>query len=69
MDFQTTNFGTTPGGEDARAPLATGYLISTTPPGNLPSEFWGHDKPQTVCNMFKVMHLTFLGQLQDGMVL
>lgn len=40
--------------EDVRAPLATGYLISTTPPGNLPTEFWGHDKPQSMCHMFKV---------------
>lgn len=53
MDFPSTSINPIPG-EDIRAPLASGYLISTIPPGNLPSEFWGHDKPQSVCHMFKV---------------
>ena len=51
--FQTTQL-VTPGTEDVRAPLAVGFLISTTPPGLLPEEFWGHDRPQTMCSMFKV---------------
>ena len=53
MDFPNANITAIPG-EDIRAPLATGYLISTVPPGHLPNEFWGHDKPQSVCHMFKV---------------
>ena len=52
--FQNTQLGVTPGTEDVRAPLAVGFLISTTPPGLLPEEFWGHDRPQTICTMFKV---------------
>ena len=54
--FQTTQL-VTPGTEDVRAPLAVGFLISTTPPGLLPEEFWGHDRPQTMCSMFKVSEL------------
>ncbi len=36
-------------------PKATGYLISTAPPGELPNEFWGHEKPQNLCSIFKVL--------------
>lgn len=43
----------TQGIEDT-SPKATGYLISTSLPGPLPDEFWGHSAPQTLCSMFKV---------------
>ena len=36
-------------------PKATGYLISTSPPGDLPNEFWGHEKPHNFCSIFKVL--------------
>lgn len=45
--------GMTQGGEDTIA-KATGYLISTAPPGQLPKEFWGHSRPHSFCTMFKV---------------
>ena len=35
-------------------PKAVGYLISTSPPGYLPEEFWGYDRSQSNCSMFKV---------------
>ena len=35
-------------------PEAVGYLISTTPPGHLPEEFWGYERQQASCSMFKV---------------
>jgi hypothetical protein len=54
MDIQTTSINPLPG-EDAKAPLASSYLISTVPSGSLPNEFWGHDKPQSVCQMFKTL--------------
>ena len=55
-DFPNTQLGMAQGMEDA-LPKATGYLISTSPPGKLPEEFWGHDKPQTSCSLFKVPYL------------
>ena len=41
------------GAEDS-IPKAVGYLISTSPPGHLPEEFWGYEKSQSSCSMFKV---------------
>jgi hypothetical protein len=39
-------------------PEAVGYLISTSPPGHLPEEFWGYERSQSSCSMFKVsLHL------------
>ena len=35
-------------------PVAVGYLISTSPPGHLPEEFWGYERSQCSCSMFKV---------------
>ena len=52
-DFPSTQLGVAQGMEDT-LPKATGYLISTSPPGQLPDEFFGHDKPQTACSLFKV---------------
>ena len=48
------NLGYSSGTEDT-SPKATGYLISTSPSGDLPLEFWGHDRPQSFCSMFKVL--------------
>ena len=45
--------GMVAGAEDT-VPKAVGYLISTSPPGYLPEEFWGYEKPQSSCSMFKV---------------
>lgn len=42
-------------GADASAPKATGYLISTSPCGGLPLEFWGYQKPYLECSLFKVL--------------
>eukprot|EP00731_Ephydatia_muelleri_P022484 Em0015g67a len=42
-------------GADASTPKATGYLISTSPCGGLPLEFWGYQKPYSDCSMFKVL--------------
>ena len=42
-------------GADAGTPKATGYLISTSPCGGLPLEFWGYQKPYSECSMFKVL--------------
>ena len=45
------------GAEDS-IPKAVGYLISTSPPGYLPEEFWGYEKSHSSCSMFKVsLHL------------
>lgn len=52
-EFRNAPLGMAQGVEET-LPKATGYLISTSPPGDLPDEFWGHDKPQTLCTMFKV---------------
>jgi hypothetical protein len=41
------------GAEDS-IPKAVGYLISTSPTGYLPEEFWGYEKSQSSCSMFKV---------------
>ena len=56
IDFsqEIQQLGLNPVSEDT-SPKATGYLISTSPPGNLPQEFWGHDRPQSFCSMFKVL--------------
>lgn len=56
MDFGEggAQLGVGQGVEDC-TPKAMGYLISTSPTGDLPEEFWGHDRPQTVCSMFKVL--------------
>lgn len=53
-ELQNSQIGFTPAVEDT-TPKATGYLISTLPPGDLPKEFWGHERPQTCCSMFKVL--------------
>ncbi len=53
-DFHSAQLGMGQGAEDS-TPKAMGYLISTSPTGELPDEFWGHDRPQTVCSMFKVL--------------
>lgn len=45
-------------GADASTPKATGYLISTSPCGGLPLEFWGYQKPYSDCSMFKVRVLS-----------
>ena len=44
-------------GADAGTPKATGYLISTSPCGGLPLEFWGYQKPYSECSMFKASAL------------
>ncbi len=56
MDFGEAgiHMGVGQGAEDC-TPKAVGYLISTSPTGELPDEFWGHGRPQTVCSMFKVL--------------
>ncbi len=53
-EIQKTQMGYTPATEDT-SPKATGYLISTSPSGDLPLEFWGHDRPQSICSMFKIL--------------
>ena len=53
-EITNSQIGMTPAVEDT-SPKATGYLISTSPPGDLPSEFWGHDRPHSYCSMFKVL--------------
>ena len=45
--------GMVAGAEDS-VPKAVGYLISTSPPGHLPEEFWGYERSQSSCSMFKV---------------
>lgn len=45
--------GVVAGAEDS-VPKAVGYLISTSPPGHLPEEFWGYERSQSSCSMFKV---------------
>ena len=40
-------------------PEAVGYLISTSPPGHLPEEFWGYERSQSSCSMFKVSPVSF----------
>ena len=55
MDFGEDFHSTLAQGMDNVTPKATGYLISTSPTGELPDGFWGHDRPQTVCSMFKVL--------------
>lgn len=54
-ELQASQLGYTPAAAEDTSPKATGYLISTSPPGDLPLEFWGHDRPQSFCSMFKVM--------------
>ena len=39
-------------------PEAVGYLISTSAPGHLPEEFWGYERSQSSCSMFKVSSLS-----------
>ena len=56
-EFHNAPLGMGQGVEDT-LPKATGYLISSSPPGDLPDEFWGHDKPQTLCSMFKVRFIS-----------
>jgi len=53
-ELSKTQMDYAPTQEDT-SPKATGYLISTAPPGDLPAEFWGHDRPQSTCSMFKVL--------------
>lgn len=53
-EIQNSQLGFSSGNEDT-SPKATGYLISTSPPGDLPLEFWGHDRPQGFCSMFKIL--------------
>lgn len=53
-ELQNSQLGFSPVTEDM-SPKATGYLISTSPSGDLPLEFWGHDRPQSFCSMFKVL--------------
>ena len=54
-ELRKATVGLTPAVEENTSPKATGYLISTSPPGDLPTEFWGHDRPQSFCSMFKVL--------------
>ena len=52
-------------GADAGTPKATGYLISTSPCGGLPLEFWGYQKPYSECSMFKVCYGLVVGLLRS----
>lgn len=55
-EFQNSQLGFSPASDsEDTSPKATGYLISTSPPGDLPLEFWGHDRPQSFCSMFKIL--------------